>query len=115
MTMKALPKNAFRKLAENAAFEQYKVPNNKIAIITHFVCINVTGVAATIQVNAPLSTDAPGIQNLVKPSVSIAAGATDRCPEMVGKILGTNQAINTVAGTANAIMIDCGVTEVDTL
>lgn len=69
---------------------------------------NKTGSAATITIRIVPSGGSAGATNTIISARSIAAGECYPCPELVGKVLGDGQFISTLAGTANALVINAG-------
>lgn len=90
------------KFLENAQATQYTASNVK-ALIDKCTVTNITGSAATFSLNL-ITTGAAGDSNLIIKNLSVAAGQTYLCSEVVGHILESGGSISTIAGTANALV-----------
>lgn len=93
------------KFAENSQTTQYQSDLVQTAI-DKFTATNVTGLAATIQVNLVAPAGTVGTSNIISFSKTIAPGKTYSFPaEIIGHMLEVGGFISTIAGTANAIVI----------
>lgn len=93
------------KLAENSQTTQYTAPTGTRTIIDKCTATNVTASPVTIAWNIVPNSLSAASSNTVVQTKTIAAGATDTTPEMVGQILSAGDAISTLAGTASALVI----------
>ena len=64
---------------------------------------NVTASAATFSLNL-ITTGTADDSNLIIKSLSVAAGQTYLCPEIVGHVIESGGSISAIAGTANALV-----------
>jgi hypothetical protein len=92
------------KYAENAQTTQYTA-NGVTAIIDKFTATNISASAATISVNLVTVTGSAGNTNLITKTKTLQASEVYTFPELVGQVLGVNDFISTIAGTASAINI----------
>lgn len=90
------------KRVENSQTTQYTSTGLK-TMIDSFKVTNTTGTPATFSANLVPSGGTAGDDNLFIDAVSIDAGETYHCPELVGQTLGSGDFISTLAGTATAL------------
>ncbi|WP_336165235.1 hypothetical protein [Acinetobacter ursingii] len=90
------------KFLENAQATQYTATNVK-ALIDKCTVTNVTASAATFSLNL-ITTGTADDSNLIIKSLSVAAGQTYLCPEIVGHVIESGGSISAIAGTANALV-----------
>lgn len=93
------------KFAEASQTTQYTAPVGTRTIIDKCTATNTTGSPVTIAWNIVPNGQAAAAANTVVQTKTIAAGATDVTPEMVGQIIGAGGAVSTLAGTASALVI----------
>lgn len=92
--------------APNANTLLYTSPaSGKGTWIDKATALNHTGAAAKISFNIVPAVGAAGAANLVVQTKSIASGATDLLPEVIGKFLNPGDMIYAIADTATAIGI----------
>lgn len=92
------------KFAENSQTTQYTA-TGVTAIIDKFTATNISATAATISVNLVTSAGSAGNTNLITKTKTLQASEVYTFPELVGQVLGINDFISTIAGTASAINI----------
>lgn len=93
------------KFAENSQTTQYLSDLVQTAI-DKFTATNVTGLAATIQINLVPPAGAAGTGNIIAFTKTIPPGKSYSFPiEITGHMLEVGGFISTIAGTANAIVI----------
>lgn len=93
------------KQAENAQTTQYTSPvGGKGTMIDKFTATNTSAVAVTLSVNL-VSDGTPSDNDLIVKTKSIAAGATDTFPEIVGQFLAPGSLISTIASAATSLTI----------
>ncbi len=90
------------KFLENAQATQYTATNVK-ALIDKCTVTNVAEGAVTFSLNL-ITTGTAGDSNLIIKSLSVAAGQTYLCPEVVGHILESGGSISTIASANNALV-----------
>ncbi len=91
------------KYAENSQTTQYTSTAAR-TIIDKVSLLNVTGSAVTFAANLVASAGSAATTNLVM-SRTIAANASDLCPELVGHVLNPGDFLSTLAGTASALVL----------
>lgn len=80
-------------------------PGGKGTWIDKATATNYSANPATLSINLVPSAGTAGNTNLLIKTRSIAAGATDQLPELVGKFMNPGDFISALAGTATAINI----------
>lgn len=93
------------KQAENTQTQQYLSPaGGKGTLIDKFTATNTSGAAVTLSVNL-VSDGTPSDNDLIVKTKSIAAGATETFPEIVGSYLAPGSTISTIASAATSLTI----------
>ena len=92
------------KFAETSQTTQYTSTLAQTSI-DKMTATNVTGLAATIQVNLVAPSGSAVTGNIITFSKTIQPGKTWLMPEIVGHMLEVGGIISTIAGTVNAIVI----------
>jgi hypothetical protein len=93
------------KQAENAQTTQYTSPaGGKGTLIDKFTATNTSAGAVTLSVNL-VSDGTPSDNDLIVKTKSLAAGATDTFPELVGQFLAPGSTISTIASAATSLTI----------
>lgn len=90
------------KFLENAQTAQYTA-QSVLAMIDKCTVTNVTETAAKFSINL-ITTGSAATSNLIIKDISVAAGQTYLCPEIVGHILESGGSISTNASAANALV-----------
>lgn len=92
--------------APNAQTTVYTSPTaGKGTWIDKFTATNYSAGAVTLSINIVTLAGAAGNSNLVVKTKSIAAGATDTLPEVIGKMLKPGDFISVIASAATSIAI----------
>jgi hypothetical protein len=92
------------KYAEATQTTQYTAAG-VTAIIDKFTATNISGSAATINVNLVTTAGSAGNTNLITKTKTLQPSEVYTFPELVGQVLGSGDFISTIAGTASAINI----------
>ena len=93
------------KQAEAAQTTQYTSPvGGRGTLLDKFTATNTSGSAATLSVNL-VSDGTPSDNDLIVKNKSIAAGATETFPELVGHYLPPGATISTLASIAAALTV----------
>lgn len=92
------------KEAEDVQSTQYTAVNCR-AIIDKFTVTNTSAANETISVNLVAVNGAPGNENLIVDTRSVAPDETYTFPELVGQVLDSGTFISTIASAPNALTI----------
>ena len=93
------------KQAENAQTTQYTSPAaGKGTLLDKFTATNTSASSVTLSINL-VSDGTPSDNDLVIKARSIAAGATETFPELVGSFLPAGAIISTIASAGTALTI----------
>lgn len=90
--------------AANSEATQYTATNVK-TIIDKFTATNVSASAATLTIRLVPSGGSASASNAIVYQKSVASGATETFPEIVGHILESGGFISTLASAASALVI----------
>lgn len=93
------------KQAEAAQTTQYTSPvGGRGTLLDKFTATNTSAIAATLSVNL-VSDGTPSDNDLIVKLKSIAPGATETFPELVGSYLAPGSTISTIAGAVTSVTI----------
>lgn len=92
------------KQVESTQITQYTA-TAATAIIDKFTVTNISAAIATFSANLVTFNGAPGLDNLIIDTRSIAPNETYTCPELVGHVLITGDSISTIASAAASLTL----------
>lgn len=92
------------KYAENAETTQYTSTNCK-TMIDKFTVTNVSAANHTLTVRLVPSGGAAGANNAIVYNITVLAGKSYTCPELVGHTMEAGDFISTIADAANVLVI----------
>lgn len=100
------------KQVENAQTTQ-NTAQNTTAYIDKFTVTNTSGANVTFSANIVTVGGAPGANNLILQTRTIAPRETYACPELVGQVLQNGDYISTIASTAAALTMRASGREIN--
>lgn len=101
-----------RKQAASTQTTQYTVTTGSLVVIDKFTATNTSDNSVTISVSLPAKNEAPGDQNTVTYSRSIASKEAYTFPELVGQVINAEGYISTIASAAGSITITASGREI---
>lgn len=105
-------KNAYIGQPASTGTTLYTCPTATTARVVKCTATNDTTTATTLTTNKIPSGGAEGDDNLIMNTQAIGGNKTYECPEVVGQVLDTGDAIKMTAGADNQVTVSLDVVEI---